>query len=562
MTTTSGITTLGKRTFFYGGASGIDTSALITAAYNAKKSESTTLETRISKNTTKIASYSQLQTLSQAVQTALKNIKKSYSVLDTNSSLFDSRSGTLTSSSSTLASNLVDVTVASGTALGSYDLEIQQKAVAQKVAGNTATADKSAALGVTGAFDIGAAGSTAATISVTSSMSLSDVAAAINAKTSTTGVGASVIKASSSGYQLVLTASQTNKVMSVSNITGTDVLQNLGVLNASGGFVNQIQPAQGAIVKLDGTTVTRDTNNFNDLVDGVSLTVKNAEPGTTLQLKVDNDTSSIESGVRAFVDAYNSFRDFVATNQKVTNGVVSSDAVLFGDFTMKSLAGDIQSLLGGRYGSSSATVRTLRDVGITIDGDSHLQMDSTAFNKALINNFDEVKSLFQSQNASDNSNFRMTANTSRSTSAAFAMDITYSGGAISSVSVGGDSSLFDISGAMITGKKGTAYEGMSFAYIGATNATVNFSMTQGLGDLVNNRSDVDTNTVSGTIQSMKTSLDNQNTQMSARSARVLERADDFRQKLIDKYAGYESKMAAAQTTLAQIQAVLNAKSNG
>lgn len=561
MATTSGITTLGRRTFFYGGASGIDTSALITAAYNAKKLESTNLDTKISKNTTKIASYSQLQTLSQSVQTALKNIKKSYSVLDANTSLFDGRSGTLTSSSTTSASNLVDVTVASGTTLGSYNLEIQQKAMAHKVGGNTSTTDKTAALGVTGSFDIGAAGSTAATINVTASMSLSDVAAAINAQSTTTGVGATVIKASSTGYQLVLTANQTNKAMSVTNITGTDVLKNLGVLNASGGFVNQIQSAQGAIVKLDGTTVTRDSNNFSDLIDGVTLTVKNAEPGTTIQLKVDNDTSSIEDGVRAFVDAYNSFRDFITTNQKVTNGVVSSDAVLFGDFTMKSLSGDIQSLLAGRYGSTSATVRTLRDVGITIDGDNHLQIDSTAFNKALTNNFDEVKALFQSQNTSDNATFRMTANTSKLTSSAFAMDITYSGGAISSVSIGGDSSLFDISGSMITGKKGSAYEGMSFAYVGTANATVNFSMTQGLGDLLSNRFDLDSNTVGGTIQSLKTSLDRQNTEMSARSARVLERADDFRQKLIDKYAGYESKIAAAQTTLTQIQAVLNAKNN-
>ncbi len=561
MTTSSGITTLGNRTFFFGGASGIDTSALITAAYNAKKLESTNLDTKISKNTTKIASYSQLQTLSQAVQTALKNIKKSYSVLDTGSSLFDARSGTLTSSSSTSASNLLDVTVASGTALGSYSLEIQQKAMAQKVAGNTATTDKTAALGVTGSFDIGAAGSTAATINVTSSMSLSDVAAAINAQSTTTGVGASVIKASSSGYQLVLTANQTNKTMSVTNITGTNVLQNLGVLNSSGGFVNQIQPAQGAIVKLDGTPVTRDTNNFSDLIDGVSLTVKNAEPGTTVQLKVDNDTSSIESGVRAFVDAYNSFRDFITTNQKVTNGVVSSDAVLFGDFTMKSLGGDIQSLLGAQYGSSSASLRTLREVGITIDGDNHLQLDSVAFNKALTNNFDDLKSLFQAQNTSDNSNFRMTGNTSKLTSSSFAMDITYSGGTISSVSVGGDSSLFDISGATITGKKGTAYEGMSFAYIGTTSTTVNFSMTQGLADRMYNRFDLDANTVGGTIQSLKTSLDNQNTKMSERSARVLQRADDFRQKLIDKYASFESKIAAAQTTLTQIQAVLNAKNN-
>lgn len=561
MTTTNGITTLGNRTFLYGGSSGIDTSSLITAAYNAKKQESTNLETKISKNTTKIAAYSKLQTLGQAVQTSLNAIKKNYSVLSTNSSVFDARSGSLSSTSTTSPQSLVDVSIASGTTLGSYDIEVVQKAQAHKVGGNSATTDKTAALGYTGSFDIGVSGGTASTVNITAGMSLNDVAAQINAQKTTSGVSASVVKTSSTGYQLVLTATQTNKAITITNKTGTDVLQNLGVLNGSGGFANPIQSAQGAIIKLDGTTVTRDDNNFNDLIDGVTLTVKNSEPGTTIQLKVENDTSSIESGVQAFVDAYNAFRDYITTNQKVTNGVVSSDAVLFGDFTMKSLSGDIQSLLAGNYGDTSSTVRNLRDVGITIDGDNHLQIDSTKFNAALSSNFDQVKTLFQSQATSDNVNFRMTANTSKSKSLSAALDITYSGGAITSVSVGGDSSLFTINGAQITGKAGTAYEGMSFAYIGTSSATVNFSMTQGLGDLINNRFNTDTDVVTGGIQAMKTTLDSQNTQMSTRSTRILERADDFRQKLIDKYAAFESKMASAQTILAQIQAITKSQSS-
>lgn len=561
MTTVNGITTLGNRTFLYGGASGIDTSSLITAAYNAKKQESTNLDTKVSKNTTKITAYSKLQTLAQAIQTSLNSIKKDYSILSTNSSLFDGRSASISSSSTTSGQNLLNVSVASGTPLGSYNIEVVQKAQAHKVGGNTSTTDKTAALGYTGSFDIGVSGGTAVTVNVTSGMSLTDVAAQINAQNSTSGVSASVIKTSSTGYQLVLTANQTNKAITITNKTGADVLQNLGVLNGSGGFANPIQSAQGAIVKLDGTTVTRDDNNFNDLIDGITMTVVNQEPGTTLSLKVENDTSSIQSGVQAFVDAYNAFRDFITTNQTVTNGTVSSDAVLFGDSTMKSLSSDIQSLLAGNYGSSSSTIRNLRDVGITIDADNHLQLDSTKFNTALSGNFDQVRSLFQAQTTSDNANFRMMSNTSKTKSLSAALDITCSGGVVTSVSVGGDSSLFTVSGGQITGKTGTAYEGMSFAYIGTTSATVNFSMTQGLGDLLNTRINTDTDVLNGGIQQIKTSLDAQNTQMSARSALILQRADDFRQKLIDKYANFESKMASAQTTLAQLQAVLNTKSS-
>ncbi|MEK7801318.1 MAG: hypothetical protein AAB276_02585, partial [Pseudomonadota bacterium] len=156
---------------------------------------------------------------------------------------------------------------------------------------------------------------------------------------------------------------------------------------------------------------------------------------------------------------------------------------------------------------------------------------------------------------------RMSGNTSKTKTLSAAIDITYSGGAVTAASVGGDTSLFTVSGGTITGNVGTAYEGLTFAYVGTASATVNFTMKQGLSDLLSNRIDKDTNVVTGTIQGLKIGLDAQNTKMSARAARVLERADDFRQRLIDKYAGYEAKMARAQTILAQIKAIVNANNN-
>ncbi len=553
------ITTLGTRTFVSGAASGLDTEALVTAAYNQKKLPSDRLVTKISNNTNKNAAYSKLQTLSQAIQTSLTAMKKNYSILSTSSSVFDSRTGTLSSSSSTPANNLVDVTIDPGTVLGSYEIEVQYKAQAHKVGGNTATTDKTLALGYAGTFDIGVAGGTAATINVTSGMSLSDLAASINAQRTTTGVAASVVKTSNTGYQLVLAADATNKQISVTNITGTDALQNLGVLNGGGAFANPIQTAQGATILLDGVPITRDSNDFSDLIEGVNLTIKNAEIGTKIGLNVQNDVTSVEGGVQDFIDAYNAFRDFITTNQTVVNGVASEDALLFGDFTMKSLSKDIQGLLAGNYGSG--TLQNLRDVGITINGDNHLQMDSTKFQKALSENYAGVVGMFQTSTTSDNSSFRMSGNTSNTQTLSAAIDITYSGGAITDVSIGGDNTLFDITGTTIKGKTGTAYEGMTFAYVGTTSTTVNFSMSQGISDLLNNRIDTYANIVSGSIQSLRFGLDKENTDMQLRSDRILERASDFRENLLNKYAGFEARIAASKTTLSQIRAILDANNN-
>lgn len=554
-----GITTLGSRTFLSGGISGIDTSALIEAAYNQRKAEADKIDLRITANGTRVAAYSALQTLGQNVQSTLTNLRRDYSILATPHSLFDNRTGTLASSSTTSPTSLVNVTIDPGTDLGSYEIEVIQKAQAHRVGGNDSTTDRSADLLYTGTFDIGLVGGGVSTINVTSDMSLDELASAINAVKDTTGVSASILKTSDNGYQLILSGDETNKDIEVTNITGNDVLQGLGVLNNTGGFVDEIQQAQGAIIELDGVEVTRDSNDFSDLIDGVGLTVKNSEPGTIIQLEIQNDTATAADGITAFVDAYNELRDFIASNQEVSSeGELGENAVLFGDFLLKNMNTEIQALLtAGSYGVAGSGFTTLRDIGITMGADGKLSVDTVKLDDALTDNFESVRSIFETSVESDNTNFRMMANTSRVATMSFAMDITYSGGAITGVSVGGNSNLFDIDGTLIKGKAGTIYEGMSFAYIGTTSTTVNFDMNQGLGDLFHNTLDVSTNTVGGSLQTEKIRLDEMNTELQARADRVLERAADFRDRLITKYAYYEAQMSAAQTVLAQLQAILN-----
>ncbi|MDD3021063.1 MAG: flagellar filament capping protein FliD [Alphaproteobacteria bacterium] len=553
---TNGITTLGDRTFLFGGSSGIDTSALIEAAYNQRKSEADKIDVQITGNTSKSGALSQLQELGTSIQSSLKALQKNYSVLASNSS-FDSRTGTLSSSSSTSPTSLISVSIDSGTALGNYNIEVQQKALAHKVAGNSTTTDKDLDLAYTGTFDIGVAGGATSTVNVTSDMSLSELATAINAFKDTTGVSASVVKTSETGYALVMTAVDTNKQIQVSNISGNDVLQNLGVLDGGGSFVDELQPAQGAILVVDNVTINRDDNDFSDVIDGININVLNQEPGTTLQLQVTNDTTAVKDQILNLVDSYNALRDFILTQQTVTDGEISEDSVLFGDSILKTMGSSLQSLIGGSYGAGGGNVETLAEIGITVGSDGKLTVDEVALDEMLLTNFDQVRNIFETTASVDNTEARIIANTSQTKEFSFALDVTYSGGAITDVSVGGDNTLFEISGSLIKGKAGTAYEGLSFAYVGTTSTTINVNISQGLADLMNSTLESYTSVTSGVIQNQKISLDEQNTTLQARADRVLERADDFRNKLIDKYAKFEAQISAAQTVLAQIRAILN-----
>jgi flagellar hook-associated protein 2 len=563
MVTTSssgGVTTQGSRTFFFGTSSGLNTSALIEAAYAARTAEADKIDIKVTKNTAKNEAYASLQKLGQAVQDSLANLRKNYSLLATDTSTFDKRSGTLSSSNSTDPSKLVTVAIDPGTEMNSYELEIVQKAKAHRIGSDTA-GTATAALGYTGTFDLALSGGGAsATINITAGMSLTDIATQINASKTTSGVSASVLQVTSGSYQLILSGTQTAKDIVISNVTGTDVMDSVGV--TAGGLVkNLLQGSQQAIVELDGIPVTRDNNVIDDLIDGVTLTINNQEPGTFLDLTITADNSALKDDILSFVESYNEFRSFVSTNQTVgSDGSVSEDAVLYRDNYLSGMNLNLQGLLGGIYGSG-VKYDNLRSIGITLNPNNELEVDESVLDDAISNEYDEVQSLFQTTTTSSNTEFRMMSNTSRTQSLNVAIDITHSGAAITNASIGGDSSMFTVSGSLITGVAGTAYEGMTFAYVGTTSTTVNFTMEQGFADLVNSNLKTYTDLVLGSIQSEILDINDQNVLLNTRATRVRERADDFRNALIDKYARFEAQISAAKSVLAQLKALTASKSD-
>jgi flagellar hook-associated protein 2 len=86
-------------------------------------------------------------------------------------------------------------------------------------------------------------------------------------------VQASIIQVTSSQYQLVLTATDDNVAIVTSSVSGTDVLQALGVTDGAGVFLDELQAAKPAIFKFDGVTLTRNTNDVSDIISGVTFSL-------------------------------------------------------------------------------------------------------------------------------------------------------------------------------------------------------------------------------------------------------------------------------------------------
>lgn len=555
------VSQVGTRVFVAGTTSGIDTAALIDAAVQQRTIRADRLQVEVDQNTAKIGAYQELETLSKNLKTSLDQLKGNPGLFDDNETAFDLKSGTVATSNGTDFTSILDISIDKEAIAGSYEIEVTQIAQAQKVIG-TSVADQNADLGYTGTFDLGlSGGGTTSTISVAATDSLADIATRINTQSETTGVTASVIKVSETDYQLSLTGSQTNRNIEVTGVTGTDVLNTLGVTNGVGGFNNILQVAQGSSIQFDGVTITRDDNTYDDLAPGITLDLKSDAVGTTITLDVDNDTAALKGAILNFVESYNAIRDFVVKNQQISaDGIVSDDAVLFSDNILDGLSTTLTNIVAETFGNGGS-IQTIRDLGITIGNNNKLEVsDEAKLDSALLSNYDDVREAFGASSSTNNNDLAILSSTS--TNALFREDLpigvkTDGAGNVIAVQVGTNSSLFTFEGNRFTGVQGSEYEGITFSYIGnALSISMEFSFSQGLADRLINSLDGYTNSVTGLIVQEKAQLQVQNTNKLEDAQEIISKAESYRISQIEKFAEFEARLQQLEVLKNQIRAIL------
>ena len=538
-------------------SSTVDWNGLIEAMVQAKLAKADTIDTQITTNQTKISSYQSLQGLLQDLATKSNALSNPAGVSNASTNVFANRAAYLTANGDVTASSVASVDVDSGTDEGTYDLVVEQIAKAQKVASST-IASSSTALGYSGVFSIGTSAGTSADISVTSGMTLGDVVEAINNQTTTTGVRATTLQVSDGEYELLLTTTDTGQTITTSSVSGDDVLNQLGVTDSSGAFTNEIQASQQAKIKLDGVEMTRDSNDISDVLDGVTFHLYSPTPtGTSVSVQVAPNLTNIETAINNFVTSYNALRDFViAQNKTASDGTADSSTVLFGDSALRSVSQQLESDLNTMVSNNS-----LASFGITFDSDNKLEVDATTLESALNNNLSDIQSLFEFQTTTSASDIRVLA---RGTDAptSFTLDVTLDGsGAIASASVGGDSSLFTISGTRIIGKAGTAFDGFSFSFAGSASESIDFTLSYGLAQKIYADSDAVGNATSGTLKTVIDNIEQQDTDLTSRSATIKSQADTYRTQLTDRYAKIQQQILQANSTITYLKQLNNTNSS-
>lgn len=324
----------------------------------------------------------------------------------------------------------VDASIASvsGTSLataGTYSLEVSKLAQVQKLAAVGQSSATSAISNGTisfdfGSIDLGASGSfdpvtgkySGAGRSFTSNgngiktvtidgtnNSLSGIRDAINK--ANIGVTATIVNdGGSSPYRLALTTTATGKTNSVKisvvddapgTSTALSTLLNHDPANSQA--LAETLTAQNAEFKIDGVAISKTTNTVSDAIAGVSLTLLKTNIASATNITVTRDTAAITTAVNAFVKSYNeiskTLKDAVAYDP-----ATRATASLNGESSVRTIETQIRAILNAPIVGGTNSFTNLSKIGISLQKDGSMVLDSSKLQAAVNSNFDDLAGLF------------------------------------------------------------------------------------------------------------------------------------------------------------------------
>jgi len=212
-----------------------------------------------------------------------------------------------------------------------------------------------------------------------------------------------------------------------SDIDGDDTndsgLSLLAFNDANGGTSNLAQnvAAQDSILTVNGIQVSSENNTIKDVLDGVTLNLKEVG-NTTLDIDIDANASS--SAIKAFVANYNGL---IGTINNLTSFDVETGqaAQLNGDGVVRSLETQLKRLLGDPVNSSESSFSVLSDVGITSNATTGLlEIDEAKLSTALTDEVNNVIGLFAAFGQSSDSGVIFDSATDSTREGTYAVDVT------------------------------------------------------------------------------------------------------------------------------------------
>ncbi len=227
------------------------------------------------------------------------------------------------------------------------------------------------------------AGSNSASVTIdNTNNTLTGLASAINGSTVGTAVAASVVQ-DSTGARLAIVSKSSG---AAGDFTITDTGNSTGL--------NFTKPVTGtnASLTVDGVPISSSTNTVTGVLQGVTLSLLSAKPGSPVALGLQPDTTQATTAINQFVTAYNKVVGDL-NSQFTVDSATGNAGVLASDSTLAIVQ---QQLFNAVNAVGSGSIANLASIGINTQQDGTLQVNSATLANSLASNFSAVQSFFQS----------------------------------------------------------------------------------------------------------------------------------------------------------------------
>lgn len=344
---------------------GIDVSELVSASMANQTAELTIMQgqqTQVSNEQSALTSFNNdLQTLQNSVYALTDPVGEMTAITATSSD-----------------PSILSATALSGTPAGTHTVTVSNLATTSS-AYSTAVASSSTPIS-TGTLSIQVGSGTAVPITIDSTNNTLDgLAQAIN-NTANIGVTASVIT-DASGARLAL----------VSNIGGQ--AGSLTVTGSSGVPTFTTTAGQNASLTVDGIPISSASNVVSGVLSGITLNLAASNPNEAVSLTVGPDVTQQEAAVNSFVSAYNTVIGDLNT-QFAVDPTTNEQGPLASDSTLSLAQSQILSSVSFAM-NGNGSIQSLGDLGISMNNDGMLSVDSSTLASALQSNPSAVQTFFQ-----------------------------------------------------------------------------------------------------------------------------------------------------------------------
>ncbi len=412
--------------------SGLDINGLVSQLMTAESQPLTQLNAKEASYQATLSGYGQVKSALSTYQTAMSSLDSASAFHPITATSGDSSVYTATASSIAIP--------------GNYSIEVTQLAQSQKLASSAfATVNDAVGSGTlnfqfgtdngTGGFTVNNAKAAQSITIDAAHSSLSGVRDAINA--ANIGVSATIIN-DGTGYRLLITSNDTGAANSLkitaSNDADGNAIDNSGLSQLSydptgtlgnGKNLSQTVSAQDALLNVDGITdISKSSNTITDVIQGVTINLlSRSATGVPAVLSVSNDSSSMQTAVQSFVDAYNTLNETLSS-LTAYDPTTQQGGLLQGDTSVNTIQSQLRSLLTSNIVGITGNYKLLSNIGVSFQLDGTLALDPDKLQAALNNDPNAVAGLFATVGKASDSLINYTSATDNTKPGSYSVSVT------------------------------------------------------------------------------------------------------------------------------------------